>query len=178
MKNKGQFIAVVGFSWFFVVLVAMGEVSRTPSLHGRPTPNVQPKQPIIGAHLSTLFRQSYIAAVKKYVDKNIDKKDKLFHFWDDVVEEEWLLQLVKVEDEKLVSLGHDRYFAPVEFVHKNQPSVAEDTPVILDVYALRVQDEWEIEEIYIRSVNEVPRYTYDKDNNRIFPDGEKPFTEE
>jgi len=161
MRKAGIFLLI-----FFS---GAGLFAQTRARHTLGGPKITSKQkaPLKSKGLSENFRLSYAVEVKKYVARSLDPKDKLFHFWDPEVEEEWTLELVKVHDEDLVPLGHDRYFAPVDFRQKDLTGEGEDTPLVLDVYGLRIPEGWEIEEIYIRSVNDRPRYTYDKEYNRI-----------
>jgi hypothetical protein len=101
-------------------------------------------------------RKAYEAVVRKRAEK------APFTIQDQVTGKTWKLRLVQVHADKLVELGHDKFFACADFVELGGAK-----PLDLDFYATRLDKGWRIDEILIHKVAGQERFTYDKDNQRI-----------
>ena len=107
------------------------------------------------------LKKDYTAAVSGHIGDRA-KTDGAFNVLDKKLKKEWNLDLIRIHNDKIVSLGKDRYFACADF--KDHSS---DKVIDLDFYATWTAKGWEIEPALIHKVEGVRRYTYNSKNERV-----------
>ena len=110
------------------------------------------------------FQDSFENDVKNHVQTEASKTGGVFTVKDDALNKVWKLRLVKVHKNKICMLDQGRTcFACADFKEVNGRN-----KIDLDFYADHAPDgAVAIKKVLIHKVNGIPRFTYDKDNNRV-----------
>ncbi len=108
--------------------------------------------------------QKYFSkVVEEHVNASSAKTDGAFVIKDDVLKKDWALKLKKIHTQKIVDLGHDKYFACADFKEAKGK-----TTVDLDFYVGRSGNAWSVEKVLLHKVAGKPRFTYN-DKNEMIP---------
>lgn len=114
------------------------------------------------------IKEKFSAAIEEYVENESQKADGFFVVHDDKLDKDWNLKLIRIHKKNIAQLAEDRFFACADFKGKQKGSSRIfSTKLDLDFYVRKVGDGWDVEEVLIHKVKGKPRFTYDKNNNRV-----------
>ncbi len=108
--------------------------------------------------------KAFVAAVEDYVAKK-EEDEGSFEVYDNELKKDWKLSLVRIHKKRIARLGEDKFFACADFetVGKGKRKTLD-----LDFFVTRNEDgEFIVDEIPVHKVNGKPRYTYNKNNERV-----------
>jgi len=111
-----------------------------------------------------LFQNDFEKIVKDYVTSEGEKTKGIYTLYDDVMNKNWKLELVKVHKTKICMLDQGKLcFACADF-----KEVGTKNKLDLDFYASRSPEGTiTMGEVMIHKVNGKPRFTYDSNNKKV-----------
>lgn len=113
-------------------------------------------------------KERFSLAVEAYVETESRKSGGFFTVQDDKLNKNWKLKLVRIHKKNIAQLAKDRFFACADFSEgSNWLSRFFATTVDLDFYVRKTSRGWEVEDVLVHKVDGKPRFTYDKNNNRV-----------
>lgn len=114
------------------------------------------------------LKKEFSAAVEAYVGEESRKTDGFFVVRDDKLSKDWKLKLVRIHKKNIAQLAEDRFFACADFSEgSNWLARFFATTVDLDFYVRKTSSGWKVEDVLVHKVDGKPRFTYDKNNNRV-----------
>ena len=160
----------VGFLGMAVIAAVSLRAAEHPKEH--PTsehPKEHPKEkgqehPSTKATDKETIKKEFSATVKAHIDKQSQANNGAFVVNDNVLKKNWALKLVRIHEDKIVSLADAKFFACADFMETG----AGTTKLDLDFYVSKVGGNWVVDKVLVHKVNDKPRYTYN-DKNEMVP---------
>jgi hypothetical protein len=109
--------------------------------------------------------KAFVAAVEDYVaDKQ--ESEGAFKVYDNRLDKTWDLELLRIHKKRIARLGEDKFFACADF--KEVGRKGKRKTLDLDFFVSRDEDgNFVVDEIPVHKVQGKPRYTYNKNNERV-----------